>query len=110
MTGPVVAMVSGGADSVCLLDVPVHKTGTAFTKPVDPLLGQAIEAWQALRPAQPATLDRKTSQHVDMLFAVRAQEAAPRGTTLLALGRRWDLVAFEHVAHRGAAERVAKLE
>ncbi len=35
------------ADAVCLLDVPVHKTGTAFTKPVDPLLGQAIEAWQA---------------------------------------------------------------
>ena len=37
-------------DAVCLLDVPVHKTGTAFTKPVDPLVGQAIEAWQALRP------------------------------------------------------------
>jgi integrase len=62
--------------AVCLLDVPVHKTGTAFTKPVDPLLGQAIEAWQALRPAQPATLDRKTSQHVDMLFTVRAQPVA----------------------------------
>ena len=36
-------------DAVCLLDVPVHKTGTAFTKPVDPLLGQAIEVWQGLR-------------------------------------------------------------
>jgi hypothetical protein len=35
-------------DAVCLLDVPVHKTGTAFTKPVDPLVGQAIEAWLAL--------------------------------------------------------------
>ena len=63
-------------DAVCLLDVPVHKTGTAFTKPVDPLLGQAIEAWQALRPAQPTTLDRKTSEHVDMLFAVRAHPVA----------------------------------
>ena len=40
-------------DAVCLLDVPVHKTGTAFTKPVDPIVGQAIDAWQALRPAQP---------------------------------------------------------
>ncbi|MFI0772712.1 hypothetical protein ACH4TQ_48885 [Streptomyces sp. NPDC021218] len=30
-------------DAVCLLDVPTHKTGTAFTKPVDPILGQAIE-------------------------------------------------------------------
>jgi len=63
-------------DAVCLLDVRVHKTGTAFTKPVDPLLGQAIEAWQALRPAQPTTLDRKTSEHVHMLFAVRAHPVA----------------------------------
>ena len=36
-----------------LLDIPAHKTGTAFTKPMDPLLGQAIEAWQAVRPGQP---------------------------------------------------------
>jgi integrase len=64
------------ADAVCLLDIPVHKTGTAFTKPVDPLLGQAIEAWQALRPAQPTTIDRKTGEHVDMLFAVRAHPVA----------------------------------
>jgi integrase len=41
------------ADAVCLLDIPVNKTGTAFTKPVDPIIGQAIEAWQAQRPAQP---------------------------------------------------------
>lgn len=64
------------ADAVCLLDVPVHKTGVAFTKPVDPLLGQAIEAWQALRPEQPRRLDRKTGEHVDMLFAVRAHPVA----------------------------------
>ncbi|HEX5349928.1 MAG TPA: tyrosine-type recombinase/integrase [Pseudonocardiaceae bacterium] len=60
-------------DAVCLLDVPVHKTGTAFTKPVDPLLGQAIGTWQALRPAQPTTPDRKTGEHVDPLFCLRAQ-------------------------------------
>jgi integrase len=64
------------ADAVCLLDVPVHKTGTAFTKPVDPLLGQAIEAWHALRPAQPSTVDRKTGERVDMLFSVRAHPVA----------------------------------
>lgn len=58
--------------SVCLLDIPTHKTGTAFTKPVDPLLGRAIEAWQALRPAQPPMLDRKTGEKVHFLFAVRA--------------------------------------
>ncbi|HZE16700.1 MAG TPA: tyrosine-type recombinase/integrase, partial [Mycobacterium sp.] len=63
-------------DAVCLLDVPVHKTGTAFTKPVDPILGQAIEAWQALRPSQPKRLDRKTGERVDMLFSVRAQPVA----------------------------------
>ncbi len=63
-------------EAVCLLDVPVHKTGTAFTKPVDPLVGEAIEAWQRVRPAQPKTLDRKTAEHVDILFAVRAQPVA----------------------------------
>ena len=56
-------------DAVCLLDVPAHKTGTAFTKPVDPLVGKAIEAWQAVRPGQPKMLDRKTGEHVDLLFA-----------------------------------------
>ena len=68
------------ADAVCLLDVPVHKTGTAFTKPVDPIIGQAIEAWQALRPAQPPRLDRKTSEHADLLFSVRAH---PVGKTYI---------------------------
>ena len=63
-------------EAVCLINVPVHKTGTAFTKPVDPLLGQAIEAWRAVRPAQPAMIDRKTSEHVNMLFAVRGQPVA----------------------------------
>lgn len=63
-------------EAVCLLDIPVHKTGTAFTKPVDSLLGQAIEAWQRRRPSQPKTLDRKTSDQVDVLFTVRAQPVA----------------------------------
>jgi integrase len=63
-------------DAVCLLDVPTHKTGTAFTKPVDPLLGQAIEAWQAVRPVQPPMLDRKTNEYADFLFAHRARRVA----------------------------------
>lgn len=54
----------------------MHKTGTAFTKPVDPIVGQAIEAWQALRPDQPKRLDRKTGERVDILFSVRAQPVA----------------------------------
>ncbi|MFJ2806152.1 tyrosine-type recombinase/integrase [Kitasatospora sp. NPDC087271] len=63
-------------DAVCLLDVPTHKTGTSFTKPVDPLLGKAIEAWQELRPQQPKMLDRKTGEQVDFLFAHRAKRLA----------------------------------
>jgi hypothetical protein len=60
-------------DAVCLLDVPTHKTGTSFTKPVDPLLGQAIEVWQAVRPEQPMMLDAKTGERVKFLFAHRAK-------------------------------------
>jgi integrase len=60
-------------DAVCLLDVPTHKTGSSFTKPVDPLMGEAIEAWQSARPAQPKMLDRKTSEQVDFLFTIRAR-------------------------------------
>ena len=71
------------ADAVCLLDIPVNKTGTAFTKPVDPIIGQAIEAWQALRPAQPPRLDRKTSEHVDLLFSIRTH---PVGKTYINRG------------------------
>ena len=63
-------------DAVCLLDVPVHKTGTAFTKPVDPLLGRAIAAWEAVRPAQPPLLDRKTGEAVALLFCYRAKPVA----------------------------------
>ena len=61
------------APAVCLLDVPVHKTGTSFTKPVDAVLGQAIDAWQAIRPEQPPLIDAKTSEVVDFLFCYRAR-------------------------------------
>ena len=62
-----------GTDSidVCLLDVPVTKTSTSFTKPIDPIVGQAIDAWMAARPAQPRFVDTKTGESVDMLFALR---------------------------------------
>ncbi len=48
---------------VCLLDIPVHKTGHAFTKPVDPLVGEA----------QPDLVDPKTGEHVQFLFCCRAK-------------------------------------
>ena len=56
--------------------MPTHKTGTAFTKPVDPILGQALGAWQAIRPEQPKFTDRRTGELVDLLFATRARKVS----------------------------------
>ncbi|MEV7084393.1 hypothetical protein AB0O07_00570 [Streptomyces sp. NPDC093085] len=63
-------------DTICLLDVPPHKTGTALSKPVDPILGQAIDAWQAVRPDQPKFTDRRTGERVDLRFAIRARRVS----------------------------------
>ena len=60
-------------DIVCLLDVPVNKTGTAFTKPLDPVVGEAIETWERVRPTQPCFPDRKTGELVHFLFCYRAR-------------------------------------
>jgi integrase len=65
-----------GADRVCLLDVPAHKTGAPFTKPVDPLVGHAIDAWDAVRPTQPRLLDPRTGELVALLFCLRAKRVA----------------------------------
>jgi len=58
-------------DAVCLLDVPVNKTSSAFTKPVHPIVGERIAAWERERPAQQAAVDHKTGEMVHYLFAVR---------------------------------------
>ena len=66
---------------VCLLDVPVTKTSTAFTKPIDPIVGQAIEAWERVRPAQPRFTDAKTgvTQFAIVHAAIlRGRTCAPR--------------------------------
>ncbi len=59
------------ADAVCLLDVPVNKTATAFTKPVDRIVGDAIAAWEKVRPQGAKRADWKTGEFVDFLFMVR---------------------------------------
>jgi len=61
--------LAGGA--VCMLDVPVNKTSTAFTKPVDPIVGEMISAWEKVRPTGVKLLDRKTGEMVDFLFLYR---------------------------------------
>ena len=64
--------VSADEPAVCILDIPPHKTGPAFSKPIDPLVGEAIAAWEAVRPEQPLLVDRFTGQHVAFLFSYRA--------------------------------------
>jgi integrase len=60
-------------NTVCFLYVPTNKTSTAFVKPVDYLVGEAITAWQRIRPEQPAALDSKTSERVHFLFSYRGK-------------------------------------
>ena len=60
----------------CLLDVPVNKTMTAFTKPIDAILGEAVEAWQQARRPHPKMLDKKTGAMVDYLFVHRGRRIA----------------------------------
>jgi integrase len=62
-----------GDGATCLLDVPTNKTGTSYTKPVDPLVGDAIAAWEELRPHQPALIDPKTGERVPVLFCLRGR-------------------------------------
>ena len=55
-------------DTICFLEVPVNKTGRAFTKPVDRLVGEAIAAWEKVRQQQSKLTDSKTGELVDFLF------------------------------------------
>lgn len=66
-----------GQTNVYLLDVPPNKTGPAYTKPVDRALGEAIAAWEAVRPAQPPWFDYKTGERVHYLFAFRNRRTGP---------------------------------
>ncbi len=54
-----------------MLDVPVNKTSTAFTKPVDPTVGETITAWEKVRPQGVKLPDPKTGEMVDFLFLYR---------------------------------------
>jgi hypothetical protein len=44
---------------------------TAFTKPVDPIVGEMISAWERVRPNGVKLPDRKTGEAVDYLFLFR---------------------------------------
>lgn len=58
---------------ICLLDVPVSKTYVAFTKPVDPIVGEYIEQWENVLNTQPLQEDPKTGESVHFLFMHRGK-------------------------------------
>jgi hypothetical protein len=58
-------------NAVCLLDVPVNKTTTTFTKPIDRIVGEAVAAWEKVRPQGVKLPDPKTGELVDFLFLLR---------------------------------------
>ncbi|HEV2278648.1 MAG TPA: tyrosine-type recombinase/integrase [Acidobacteriaceae bacterium] len=60
-------------ERVCLLSIPINKTSTAFTKPVDTVVGEVIESWEKERPEQTKIIDPKTGEHADYLFAYRSK-------------------------------------
>src|SRR5262249_55601635 len=70
------AGASSTPPAICLLEVPTHKTGPAFAKPVDRAVGEAILAWERTRPPQPASTDPTTAEAVDYLFAYRGRVVA----------------------------------
>jgi len=63
----------GSEGYVCLLVVPASKTGPEFTKPVDGVVGEAISAWEQIRPEQPAQVDEKTGLMTRYLFSFRGR-------------------------------------
>ena len=60
-------------NSVCLLEVPPHKSGNAFRKPVHPIVGHMVKQWEQARPDIASMLDPMTGQRVDYLFVHRKQ-------------------------------------
>ena len=58
---------------ICLLEVPVNKTGRSFVKPVDSLMGEAINTWEQVRPNALDSWDTKTGESVQFLFIYRGK-------------------------------------
>ena len=59
----------GKDEQICWLDVPANKLNPAYTKPVDPVLGQLVTDWEQVRPPSAPHIDAKSGQTVHYLFA-----------------------------------------
>jgi hypothetical protein len=75
-----------GAARICYLQVPIGKTNVEFVKPVDSIVGEAIEMWEKVRPVQPRQLDRKTGEMVDFLLAIRTRRLSRRYLNRIMIG------------------------
>jgi integrase len=104
------------ADNVCYLDVPAGKTSEGYTKPVNIVVYNAIEAWTRIRPKQQPRLDRRTGEMVNFLFQVRNLTVDDRivNNTLIPLLCAKAGVGMEDsrgriTSHRGRASAVTAL-
>lgn len=75
------ATITGSSDvlpknAVCWLDVPTSKTATSFTKAVDRVVGDAIQAWEHERPTGLPAMDPKTNEQVQFLFSYHGRQVA----------------------------------
>ncbi|KAB2892807.1 MAG: tyrosine-type recombinase/integrase [Bacteroidetes bacterium] len=53
---------------ICWLDVPPAKSHGGHTRPVDGVVGDAVQAWAAERPVSEPILDKVTGEYVQLLF------------------------------------------
>jgi hypothetical protein len=89
-------------DAVCQLHIPTNKTGVARVGPVNPVVHQAIKAWEAERPAQAKTLDWKTRQYFDALFALRGKPIAEAYLNKALIPRLCDKAGIPYGDERGS--------
>lgn len=59
--------------TVCFLEVPADKSQPTYTKAVDALVGEAITAWEQVRPSSQPVADEYTSEPVDYLFCYQGK-------------------------------------
>lgn len=60
-------------DTECELYIPPSKWRGEYKRPIPMLLGQALEKWEKVRPAQAPLVDKKTGQLVEYLFQYRGK-------------------------------------
>ncbi|WP_051854740.1 hypothetical protein [Streptomyces sp. NRRL B-1347] len=80
---------SGELFTICLLHIPQNKTSRPFNKPVDPVVGQLIDAGKLIRPPQPDLADRETGEKRQHLFCHRGHKGYLNHNILPALCRKF---------------------